>query len=186
MDAASALPPPHFIPASLPPPACSPLQAHVLTHPSHLAMQTAVALGMAPHVVPVLEAARQPSFLARLSLLDPRTMDPATLQTVRSMLPVKEEAVGPTGVAEAEEKREGAGEGEGEGDPAPGPGPGPGPGEGPALLALFHLLTQLVWVPKVRALAFNFTPSPSPLPRTHARQSSAPSQGCGFASTTVC
>ena len=86
-------------------------------------MQAAVALGMEPGLAAALEAAQENSFLARLSLLDPRTLDVGAAEKIADLLDAG------SGVGA------GAGRGEGGGD-----------GEGDlAARALYDLLWQLVY-----------------------------------------
>ena len=47
-----------------------------------------MALGMEPDMACALEAAQENSFLARLSLLDPRTLDPAAAEMMSDLLEV--------------------------------------------------------------------------------------------------
>ena len=49
-------------------------------------MQAAVALGMEPGLAAALEAAQENSFLARLSLLDPRTLDVGAAEKIADLL----------------------------------------------------------------------------------------------------
>ena len=49
-------------------------------------LQTAVALGMEPDMAAALEAAQENSFLARLSLLDPRTLDVGAAEKIADLL----------------------------------------------------------------------------------------------------
>ena len=100
-----------------------------------------MALGMEPDMACALEAAQENSFLARLSLLDPRTLDPAAAERISDLLDAGEVAA----------SRHASGDGDdvtvsSEDDPV-------------AVTAIHDLLRQLVYVdPNANMLANGVRP----------------------------
>jgi hypothetical protein len=108
-----------------------------------LLLQVAVALGLEPDLAAAQEAAKHNSFLPRLALLDPRTLDPATAEAVADILAGA--GTGGTGGA-------GAGTGVAGGAGLPGP-------DDAAAQAVNELLRQLVHQdPNVDMLAYGLRP----------------------------
>jgi hypothetical protein len=94
---------------------------------------------MEPDMASALEAAQENSFLARLSLLDPRTLDPAAAEKMSDLL----EAASGTGSSPA----------------TSGPSGAPGKGDDVAVTAIHDLLRQLVYVdPNANMLANGVRP----------------------------
>jgi hypothetical protein len=119
---------------------------------------------MEPNLGAALDAAKENSFLARLSLLDPRTLDPVQAEKIGDLLDA--------GAGEGGKPSEAGGPGAG-----PGSGPGTGPGSGDAghgspggpgsgvgeheegAKAIHDLLRQLVYVdPNANMLANGVRP----------------------------
>ena len=101
-----------------------------------------MALGMEPDVSRAVDAAKQNSFLARLSLLDPRAVDPETADRIAGLL----EGVEGDGRASGESVGAGGSVGGADGGAKDsGEGEGGGEGDGEAVQALYDLLKQLVW-----------------------------------------
>ena len=106
--------------------------------------QAAVALGMEPDAASALDAAQENSFLARLSLLDPRTLDPSAAEKIVDLL----DAVVATGA---------------DWSPPAGslstPSGASGEGRDVAVRAIHDLLRQLVYVdPNANMLANGLRP----------------------------
>ena len=118
--------------------------------------QAAVALDMEPNLGAALDAAKENSFLARLSLLDPRTLDPVQAEKIGDLLDA--------GAGEGGKPSEagGPGTGPGSGDAGHGPSSGPGSGVGEheeGAKAIHDLLRQLVYVdPNANMLANGVRP----------------------------
>ena len=122
--------------------------------------QAAVALDMEPDLGAALDAAKENSFLARLSLLDPRTLDPVQAEKTGALL---DAGLGEGGKpSEAGGPGTGPGTGPGSGDAGHGPPSGPGSGVGEheeGVKAIHDLLRQLVYVdPNANMLANGVRP----------------------------
>ena len=113
--------------------------------------QAAVALGMEPDAASALDAAQENSFLARLSLLDPRTLDPGTAEKIADLLDAAAAAGGSLSVPPA---AAGTVDTPAESEPK-----GTGEGDDVAVRAIHDLLRQLVYVdPNANMLANGLRP----------------------------
>jgi hypothetical protein len=115
---------------------------------------------MEPNLGAALDAAKENSFLARLSLLDPRTLDPVQAEKIGDLL---DAGAGEGGKpSEAGGPGTGPGTGPGSGDAGHGPPSGPGSGVGEheeGVKAIHDLLRQLVYVdPNANMLANGVRP----------------------------
>ena len=119
-----------------------------------------MALDMEPNLGAALDAAKENSFLARLSLLDPRTLDPVQAEKIGDLLDAGAKDGGKP--SEAGGPGTGPGTGPGSGDAGHGSPSGPGSGVGEheeGAKAIHDLLRQLVYVdPNANMLANGVRP----------------------------